>query len=163
VKQQDEQDEKPSDDSKDDRPSGTKETDVPEDHPTKYEAESRIKRIEEELSRIIRLTEENELEEEFEPEAVEALKMAAPKVAYLKKFYDVFKDEFVYFPPVAKTMIDYSLIEEAEKYYFDEEDKFPMYYTAVLRCTAEVEMGDNHVDYDYMEKLAMDVDLGTSK
>jgi hypothetical protein len=162
VKHQDEQDEKPSDDSKNDRPSGTKETDVPEDHPTKYESESRIKRIEEELSRIIRLT-EDELEEELNPEAVEALKMAAPKVAYLKKFYDVFKDEFVYFPPVAKAMIDYSLTEEAEKYYFDEEDEFPMHYTAVLRYAAEVEMGDNDVDYGYMEKLAMDVDLGTSK
>jgi hypothetical protein len=55
------------------------------------------------------------------------------------------------------------LIEEAEKYYFDEEDEFPMHYTAVLRYTAEVEMGDNDVDYGYMEKLAMDVDLGTSK
>jgi hypothetical protein len=118
--------------------------------------------IKEELAKIIKETEENELEEELEPEAVAALEKAAMIVAYRKKYYDVFKDEFIYFPTVTATFLNYALIEEAEKYYYDEDDEFPMNYSAALRSVAGMSAADNEddADEDYMERLAMDVDIG---
>jgi hypothetical protein len=126
------------------------------------EKEKRKVLIEEELHRIIKETEENELEEEIEPEALAALKKAAMIVAYRKKYYDVFKDDFIYFPTVTAALMNYALIEEAEKYYYDEDDEFPMYYSAALRSVAAMSAADNDdsVDEDYMERLAMDVDIG---
>jgi hypothetical protein len=118
--------------------------------------------IKEELAKIIKETEENELGEEIEPEALGALKKAALKVAYRKKYYDVFKDEFIYFPTVTATLMNYALIEEAEKYYYDEDDEFPMSYSAALRSVAGMGAADNDddADEDYMKRLAMDVDIG---
>ena len=52
--------------------------------------------IELELDFLVKTTEEhNELQgQEFEPEAIEALGIAANQVAYLKKYYDVSKCEY---------------------------------------------------------------------
>ena len=126
------------------------------------EGEKRKIMIDTELMKIIKDAEDNELEDDFEPEALEALKIAANKICYLKKYYNVIKDEIIYFPSVMKTILNYDLVEEAEKYYFDEEDEFPMQYSAALRSivaeTAAEEDDDD--DDDYMAKLAMDVDIG---
>jgi hypothetical protein len=139
----------------------------PEDIASKKEAEreKRTLMIEEELRKIVLETEENELGEEMESEALRALKKASMKICYLKKYYDVFKDEFVYFPSVAATFMNYSMIEEAEKYYYDEDEEFPQDYSAALRSVAAMTAVDNDedeadLDEDYMEKLAMDVDIG---
>jgi uncharacterized membrane protein YobD (UPF0266 family) len=123
------------------------------------DAESKMRKmmIEEELEKIITQTQENELEEPFEPEALLALRKAAMEIAYLKKYYDVMKDKLIYFPSVTMTLVNYSLIEEAEKYYFDEEDEFPMEYSAALRSVAMMADDEDDVDEEYMEKLAMDV------
>jgi hypothetical protein len=102
------------------------------------EPEKGARRIEAELRSLIADTVENELDEPFEVEAVHAQELAASKIAYRKKYYDVFKDEFIFFPSVAHTIMNYSLTDEAEKHYFDEVDEFPMEYTAALRSTAEV-------------------------
>ena len=96
--------------------------------------EMRRQMVDEELTRIVQEAEQSELEEEFEPEALEALKIAANKIAYIKKYYNVMKDEMISFPTVTKTIIDYTLFDEAEKYYFDEEDEFPQEYQVAIRA-----------------------------
>jgi hypothetical protein len=128
----------------------------------KAEQEKRKMMIEEELRKIVLETEENELGEEMESEALRALRRASMKICYLKKYYDVFKDEFVYFPCVAATFMNYAMIEEAEKYYYDEDDEFPQDYSAALRSVAAMTAVDNDedADADYMEKLALDVYIG---
>lgn len=102
-------------------------------------AERKLRRalIQEELNILIRATEENdELDgHEFEPEAIEALGVAANRVAYLKKYYNVAKCENVYVPSVAFTIMDGSLLEEASKHYFGKSDEFLVSYAAGLGST----------------------------
>jgi hypothetical protein len=70
------------------------------------------------------------------------------------------RDKIIYFPSVIKEIMNYNLMEEAEKYYFEEEDEFPMEYSAALRAIASVEMeGQEDVDEEYMESLSQDVDI----
>lgn len=124
------------------------------------EAQLREQMIHDEFKLIIKETEDNELEEPFEREAVDALRIAAGKLAYLKKYYNCLTDKFVYFPSVTKLLVNYSLIEEAEQHYFDAEDEFPMDYSAALRTVACEKIGDDDGDDDaYMMLLAADVDL----
>ena len=119
--------------------------------------------INEELNKIIKDTEEAELDDEMEMELVDALKQAAMKICYLKKYYDVFKDEFIYFPSVASKILDSSLLEEAEKYYYDEDDELPVLESAGLKevvgKAAAAADDEDDVDNEYMEKLAMDVEI----
>eukprot|EP00934_Nitzschia_sp_Nitz4_P005458 Nitzschia sp. Nitz4//scaffold138_size62050//18060//20930//NITZ4_006385-RA/size62050-processed-gene-0.59-mRNA-1//-1//CDS//3329535758//5448//frame0 len=118
---------------------------------------NRANMIEEELTRIIRQAEEMELEDEIEEDAVDALKKGAMEVAYKKQYYDVLNDKMIYLRPVAKTILDYSLIEAAETHYYDEEDEFPMEYSVALRSIAGEMMMEDELDYDYVEKLATDL------
>merc|ERR1712224_916830 len=84
------------------------------EEPKQFDAKMRKKMTEEELERLVKQTNETELGEDdpIDEDSLEALKKGAMKVCYLKKYYDVMKDEFIYFPSVAKTCLDYSLIEE---------------------------------------------------
>lgn len=75
----------------------------------------------------------------------------------MKKYYDVFKDEFMYLPPVAKALIDYTLLEEAEKHYVDEEDEFPDFYSGCLRAVASNHL-DEDMDYEYLYDIAVPID-----
>jgi hypothetical protein len=132
--------------------------------PSKYkkklsDAEYRKQLIDTEFQSIIRETEDNELEEPFEPEAVEALRIAANNLAYRKKYYNSLDDKFVYFPSVTRLLVNYSLIEEAEKHYWDEEDEWPIEYSAALRAIACEKIGDDDGDNEDMEKFAADLDL----
>lgn len=132
------------------------------------EKEKRRAMIEEELDKVIKATQEYvevNLEEEFEAEAIEALQKAARQLAYTKKFYDVMKDDIVFFPSVQTLIMKNSLQDEAEKYYWEEEDEFPPEYSKALKTVVR-EQGyrfdddDGNGDNDaYMEKLAQDVDL----
>ena len=90
--------------------------------------------IEEELNIIIKATEEkDELDgHEIEPEAIEALGIAANRVAYQKKYFDVAKCEYVYVPSVAYTIMNGSLLEEAAKHYFGKSDEFVLSYALGL-------------------------------
>eukprot|EP00339_Tiarina_fusa_P027328 CAMPEP_0117052852 /NCGR_PEP_ID=MMETSP0472-20121206/36530_1 /TAXON_ID=693140 ORGANISM="Tiarina fusus, Strain LIS" /NCGR_SAMPLE_ID=MMETSP0472 /ASSEMBLY_ACC=CAM_ASM_000603 /LENGTH=321 /DNA_ID=CAMNT_0004767631 /DNA_START=264 /DNA_END=1229 /DNA_ORIENTATION=- len=139
------------------------EEEAEDDAAAEEEAEraKRKKMIDEELDLILKKAlEELEDEDEFEPEAVEALKLAAAKITYLKKYYDVMRDEVIYFPSVAKCIINYTLMEEAEPHYFDEDDEFPADYSGALREVATGIIGeedDDAPDEDYMAALAMDV------
>ena len=105
-------------------------------------------------------------EDEFEPEAAEALQKAASSLAYRKKFYDVVHDKVVYFPSVGRLILKADLMEEAEKHYYDEEDEWPIEYTkalkSVVREIATKESSpeiDEDEDEEYMEKLATDVEI----
>lgn len=129
------------------------------------EREKLYRRIDEELDTLIKQAEEEEMEEPFEEEAIEALRIGAKAVAYKKKFYDVMRDEIVYFPSLVKSMLNYTIIEEAEKHYFEEDDEFPLVYAAALRSIAAMKLaaedendGNENMDEDYMEKLALDVE-----
>lgn len=105
-------------------------------------------------------------EDEFEPEAAEALQKAALSLAYRKKFYDVVHDKVVYFPSVGRLILKADLMEEAEKHYYDEEDEWPIEYTKALKSvvreistkesSSEI---DEDEDEEYMEKLATDVEI----
>ena len=133
-----------------------------EKDPELSEGEMRKKMIKEELDKFIKAAEAEELEEPIEEDAVEALMKGAMKVAYLKKYYDVMKDEFIYFPDVMTTISNYDLIEEAEKHYYDEEDEFPVLYTGALRSivlNALAEQEGEGLDLEYMEPLSMDMEL----
>jgi hypothetical protein len=125
------------------------------------EAEKRRKMIDEELANLVKEANENELEEPFDEESIEALRKAAHKICYLKKYYDVMKDSVIYFPSVTKTVVDYTLIEEAEKYYYEEEDEYPQDLSIGLRSVATMAVAedDDDVDEDYMLALSQDVEL----
>jgi DNA repair exonuclease SbcCD ATPase subunit len=125
------------------------------------EAEKRKKLIDDELTKLIKEANENELEDPFDEDSIEALKKAAYQICYLKKYYDVMKDIFIYFPSVAKTAINYTLIEEAEKHYFEEDDEFPQDLSIGLRSVATMAISeeDDDLDEDYMLALAQDVVL----
>eukprot|EP00539_Tryblionella_compressa_P010703 CAMPEP_0178782662 /NCGR_PEP_ID=MMETSP0745-20121128/3269_1 /TAXON_ID=913974 /ORGANISM="Nitzschia punctata, Strain CCMP561" /LENGTH=1672 /DNA_ID=CAMNT_0020440117 /DNA_START=1 /DNA_END=5016 /DNA_ORIENTATION=- len=124
---------------------------------SEFEYLSRLRK--EEFSRIIQEAEEHELEEPIEAEAIAALKAASCNVCYKKKYYDVLNDRCVFFPSVARTIVDYSLIEDAERLYYNGEEEFPMEYTAGLRAVASTLAAADDLDYDYMDMLAIPVDL----
>ena len=125
------------------------------------DSERRKIMIEEEFNTLIKQTEENELEEEMEEEAKDALWRASQELAYLKKYYNSFTDQIVFFPSVTSLAVSYDLIEKAEEYYFDEEDEFPMQYSAALRSIAceRLEESNDDGDEEYMAMLAADVEL----
>lgn len=128
---------------------------------TLSESEKRKRMIDDELQRIVRDTEKEELESPMETEVIEALTKAAHKICYVKKYYDVYKDEVIYFPAVVKTIMTYDLMEEADKYYFGDSDELPMQVSAGLRSVAANTLAEakDDVDEEYMEKLASNVDL----
>jgi hypothetical protein len=121
------------------------------------EADKRKERIEEELMQIVFIAEERELEGSLEEEVVSALKIAAFKTCHLKRYYNVFKDEIVYLPPVAKAILDYSLIEEASKHYVEERGDFSMMYSGALRAVASSVL-DADMDYEMMNMIAVDIE-----
>lgn len=148
-----------------------------EDHPTTDKPEGEDKQLSEkdmiasmilkELDQVVKDAEENEIGDEIEADALEALRFAAPKVCYRKKFYDVINDKFIYFPSVRRAMLNGSIFVEAEKKYFedddddDEEQEFPIMYTSCLRSVASQQLEgtpENEQDEEYMSKLAMDME-----
>lgn len=107
-------------------------------------------------------------EDEFEPEAAEALQKAASILAYRKRYYNVVQDKIVYFPSVGRLILKADLIEEAEKYYYDEDDEWPIEYTKALKSVVRAifaanstskNVMDEDEDEEYMEKLATDVEI----
>lgn len=134
------------------------------------EKEKRKTMIEDEFASIIKDTQEyveEYLEEDMEPEAMEACKKAAGQLAYRKKYYDVMKDQIVYFPSVARLIMKNDLQEEAEKHYYDDEDEFPPEYSKALKTVvrekgyykeSDNDGGDGVDNDEYMEKLAQDVE-----
>jgi hypothetical protein len=90
--------------------------------------------IQQELDTLLRLVEENdELDgRELEPEAEEALGIAADTVCYLQKYYDEDRSEYVFVPSVAYAIMNGTLLEEASKHYYGESEEFLVTYAASL-------------------------------
>jgi hypothetical protein len=72
---------------------------------------------------------------ELEPEAVEALGIAANQVSYVKKYYDVASCQYIYVPSVAHTVMNGSLLDEASKHYFGAKEEFLVAYAGSLGTT----------------------------
>jgi hypothetical protein len=134
---------------------------VPKAEEQRAERAKRKAMVNQELHMLIQNAEMEELSEPMEPEAVTALKRAAMKICFVKKYYDVFKDDFIYFPSVTASILDHTLTEEADKYYFDEDDELPMMYGIGLRSVAGIAASkeDDIIDIDYLLPLSMDVDI----
>ena len=129
------------------------------------EKEKRAVLLKIELETLIKATEDycwEILEEEFEPAAIKAIQRAAEELAYKRKYYDVMKDEVLFFPTVARLLMTNALTERAELYYYEEEDPFPPAYSKALKTVCResglVKDDESTENDDYMEKLAQDVD-----
>ena len=130
--------------------------------PQEFQLEKRKKMITEEIDKIIESAQDfcfTHYEEEMEEEAVQGLKDASFKLAYTRKYYDVHKDEVVYFPSVARLIMTNRLQDEAEKSYFEEDDEWPVEYTKALKSAiANKNLEEEAENEEYMEKLATDVE-----
>ena len=147
------------------------------------EKQVRINKITNEFDLIVKefngLLLDNEYDE-LEDDEIVALRTSALKLAYTKKYYDVSKDEIIYFPSISKLIMKGTLVQDAEKQYYyggedeedDEEDEgneFPTHYSKLLKTAVTTifpkEVGRNGGDGEeedndeYMEKLAMDVEI----
>lgn len=106
------------------------------------ERQRRKQLIQRELDALVRTTDadmkleaKDGTQEEFEPEAIEALGIAANRVAYQKRYYDVPSSQYIYVPSVAYTILNGTLLEEASKHYFGDSDEFLVSYAAQLGTT----------------------------
>jgi hypothetical protein len=70
--------------------------------------------------------------EELEPEAIEAMGIAADRVSYLTKYYDVQSCKYTYVPTVATAVLDGSLLDEASKHYFGAKEEVLVSYAGSL-------------------------------
>jgi hypothetical protein len=131
------------------------------------EKEKRMTMIEEEIDKILKETQlyvEKFLEEDFEKQAMDALRTAAKTLAYRKKYYDVTKDEIIYFPSVSSLIMKNALQDEAETCYWEEGDEFPLEYSKALKTVVREqgmynEEDEEGNDEEYMSKLAQDVEI----
>jgi len=147
--------------SLDDALNGNKHQHESELSSTKLEAENKIRnrRMRNDLLALIEHAEKNYVDEMIEDEAIEALLRAANRLVFVKKYFNVDTDEFVYYPSVAKSIIDSSLFQEAGHFYSDGEEGFPMKYESALREAALVFGGNYHVNEldDYVINMTVDV------
>jgi len=120
------------------------------------DARHRQQLIDTEFERLIHEANQNELEEEIEEEAVEALRIASNVLAYRKKYYNSSEDKFVFYPSIRRLLGQYTLIEKAEQYFYDEEDEFPIEYSAALRQIAFEATGDDS-ENEEMEQFGVDI------
>ena len=126
---------------------------IPEDaEPLKSK---RQRRIEKEIYEFVKIAEKEELGKEMRAEGVNALIIASTKMAYRRKYYDMNKDEFLLFPSVTKLLAGFEVYEEAEKYYYDPGDDYPLKYIAALRGVAFAAGGGAEED-DIIESMADD-------
>lgn len=128
----------------------------PVSKPGKKRPSKRRLKIDAEVAAFVKLAEDQELEKEMRAEGVDALIIAAEKLAYRKKYYDMDRNRFQIFPSVAALLVGYEVYEEAEKHYYDPEDEFPLKYIAALK---EVAMAGGGLDEDAEEMEPMSVDI----
>jgi hypothetical protein len=115
------------------------------------ERELRREMIQVELDHLVKGAEDLQELEEIEPEAVEALGIAANRLAYRQRYYNVASCRYVYVPSVAYCLLEGCLLEEAAKHYFGQSDEFLVKYAAGLGSTIlaqhrhqDVVAQDNH-------------------
>jgi len=117
------------------------------------ERDSKIRRalIEEELGQLIELAQQDKDMDEFEPEAIEALGIAAYRLAYHRKYLDAKTGEDVYIPSVAYTVMDGSLLELASQHYFGKSDEFLVTYAGAIGSAIMKQMKYYH-EYNSVER-----------
>jgi hypothetical protein len=100
----------------------------------KIDSKLRKTLIDEELNQLIQICQDLDhlAGHEFEPEAVEALGIAANQLAYKKKYYDVARSDHVYVPSVAYTVMNGSLLELASGHYFGKSEEFLIAYAGAM-------------------------------
>ena len=76
------------------------------------------------------------LAEDLGEDVKDPLRKAAMKLAYRKQYYDVMEDKVVYFPSCKQLIMSCDLMEQAEKFYYDEEDEFPPEFSKALKTVA---------------------------
>eukprot|EP00535_Pseudo-nitzschia_heimii_P005788 CAMPEP_0197173562 /NCGR_PEP_ID=MMETSP1423-20130617/447_1 /TAXON_ID=476441 /ORGANISM="Pseudo-nitzschia heimii, Strain UNC1101" /LENGTH=1740 /DNA_ID=CAMNT_0042622395 /DNA_START=70 /DNA_END=5292 /DNA_ORIENTATION=- len=138
------------------------ESKMPPEVPFPTENEVRKKRIEIDLLSIIKDVEVNYLGDSIEDEAIDSLFKAANKLVFVKKYYDVAADMIRYFPSVKTTILNKSLTEKAENFYFNGVHQFPLNCKSALRASAIKLREDFEVDErdDDVVNMAVDVDIG---
>jgi CRP-like cAMP-binding protein len=124
--------------------------------PGKKRPSRRRVKIAKELKEFVKQAEEQELEKEMRDEGVKALKIAAYKLAYKKKYYDMDRNRFKIFPSVAALLVGFEIYEEAEKHYYDPEDEYPLKYKVALKEVA-IAYGGLDEDLEEMELLSVDI------
>ena len=106
----------------------------------------------EEIRKMIRDTEDNEIEDEMDEEVKECLEKAAlQSPAYTRRWYDALTDSWIHCPSLATIIMDFSLIEAAEALYGEE---LPMLYTVSLRAVAAEVMQYEEELPEYVYRLA---------
>lgn len=110
-----------------------------QDQQRRSERQWRKHRIQQELDTLLQIMQQQQQqqqhdEEEFplEPEAEEALGIAANRVCYLEKYYDVAQCKDVFVPSVAYAIMNGTLLEEAAKHYYGQSEEFLVTYAASL-------------------------------
>lgn len=100
----------------------------------KLDSKLRKSLIEEELNQLIQVCQEYDYlsGHEFEPEAIEAMGIAANQLAYRKKYYDVARSHSVYVPSVAYAVMSGALLEVASAHYFGKSEEFLVAYAGAM-------------------------------
>jgi hypothetical protein len=117
----------------------------------------RQRMIETEVDEYCKRAGEEQLDKDMRDEGIKAIKIAANKFAYKKKYYDSANDKMIVFPSVAACLLGYDVYEEAEKHYYDPEDDYPLKYTAALRDLS-LQAGGADEDVEHMETMGMGCD-----
>ncbi|CAJ1965693.1 unnamed protein product [Cylindrotheca closterium] len=113
-------------------------------------------RIEKEVREYVKQAESQELDKEMREEGVMAVIKAANKMAYKKKWRDEVQAMWVVFPSVKGLLVHTEIYEEAEKYYYDPDDEFPLKYISALKEVAILDGGFDE-DIEEMEEDAIDI------
>jgi len=105
-----------------------------------------------EIRKMIKDTEDNEIEDEMDEDVKACLEKAAlQSPAYTRRWYDALKDNWIHCPSLATIIMDFTLIEAAEVLYGDE---LPMLYTVSLRSVASEVMSGEEELPEYVYRLA---------
>ncbi|CAJ1943265.1 unnamed protein product [Cylindrotheca closterium] len=100
------------------------------------------------LSDFIKRAEEEELDGEFSAEAAAALAKALPIVS-------------PQFPSLAECLMSAELYDEAEKYYYDEGDEFPIKYSGALKSIAITMHDETEFDPSEVEEISTEPPRGS--
>lgn len=72
------------------------------------------------------------LDDDLSDEAKSSVFKAAMDSAYLKHYYDSNEHKVVYYPTCKDLVLNHNFIDEAEKYFYREQDKFPSDYRRAI-------------------------------